>query len=505
MRQLARAWPVAARKVDLKSCFDRTLNWVAENTITGSGIKVTHRQQRAYPEVSGYFIPTLLNWGEHERAVQYARWLVSIQNADGSWSDAEGLSPYTFDTGQILKGLLALLPRLPELESAIRKGCDWMLTQIETSGRFATPDKTLWELPNGKMINEKINLYAVEPLRKAGRPFNKPRYLEAADRALTYYLAQDDIARFDTLSHFHAYVMEALIDLGHPEVASKGMAEVEQLQGTDGSIPAYPDVNWVCSTGLAQYAVVWYKLGRREQALKAFDCVCRLQNPSGGFYGSYGRGANYFPDQEISWAVKYFLDAFFWHIRTAFDSQVNAGIFHDAIDENDGRLQAIFQGLGDVAGCRVLDAGCGKGRFSRIIHGKFPSEEIWGVDISDAMLLRVPPGIKTSQGSLLNLAFDDGFFDRVFSVEALEHCVNSQAAIRELCRVIKSGGRIVIVDKNVRRQGALEIEPWETWFDRDEITRCLNRYCTDVRSAFVSHDDQSESDDLFIAWHGVRK
>jgi hypothetical protein len=49
----------------------------------------------------------------------------------------------------------------------------------------------------------------------------------------------------------------------------------------------------------------------------AMDGMRLLQNPSGGFWGSYGvpdlkkdpSGVWYFPTSEISWAVKFFLDA----------------------------------------------------------------------------------------------------------------------------------------------------------------------------------------------------
>src|SRR6267378_6391187 len=81
------------------------LSWVEANSVKGAGIKVHAGDAPPYPEVSGYFIPTLLDWGERDRALAYARWLASIQNEDGSWSDAEGKAAYTFDTGQILKGL----------------------------------------------------------------------------------------------------------------------------------------------------------------------------------------------------------------------------------------------------------------------------------------------------------------------------------------------------------------------------------------------------------------
>jgi len=147
----------------------RALEWAQRNTAPGAGVKITHRRGLAYPEVSGYYIPTLLKWGEKELALQYARWLVSIQNKDGSWSDAGGKEPYTFDTGQILKGLFALVHLCPEFKGPIVNGCDWVLTQIQASGRVVTPDVTHWALPDGRLVPEAIHLYALEPVREAGR------------------------------------------------------------------------------------------------------------------------------------------------------------------------------------------------------------------------------------------------------------------------------------------------------------------------------------------------
>jgi malonyl-CoA O-methyltransferase len=104
--------------------------------------------------------------------------------------------------------------------------------------------------------------------------------------------------------------MEALYELGEVELASRGMADAERRQRRDGAIPGYPDVDWVCSTGMAQYALVWYRLGNRQPADLAIRYLEKIQNPTGGFYGSYGKGAKYIPTAEISWAVKYFLDAY---------------------------------------------------------------------------------------------------------------------------------------------------------------------------------------------------
>jgi malonyl-CoA O-methyltransferase len=493
----------SSRQVDLVSRYQAALQWLQANTLPSAGVRVFAGAANTYPEVTGYLIPSLLDWGERDLATQYARWLMSIQNSDGSWSDSAGKAPYTFDTGQILKGLLAITPIFPNVESSIRQGCDWMLKQIETSGRITTPDKSDWGLPDGKTISENIHLYALEPLREAGKRLTEPRYLEAVDRALAYYLAQPDLTDFNTLSHFHAYVLEALIDLGYPELAAKGMAEVGRLQRADGSVPAFPDVDWVCSTGLAQYAVIWYKLGKREHAVKAFDGFCRLQNRSGGFYGSYGRGANYFSDREISWAVKFFLDAYQWHIRTAFDSQ--ASEFPDLISLTDGRFQAIKSGLGQITGQCVLDAGCGRGRFARALLEEYPNARVVGVDISAEMLKCVPSSVETRQGSLLNLPFAENSFDHAYSVEALEHAINPESAIAELCRVVKPGGRIIVIDKNQERHGALKIESWERWFKRSEVESWLRKYCADVRSERISYDHNSEPDGLFFAWQGTRR
>jgi malonyl-CoA O-methyltransferase len=471
--------------------------------VKGAGIKVRAGEAPPYPEVSGYFIPTLLDWGERDRALAYARWLASIQNEDGSWSDAEGKAAYTFDTGQILKGLAAALPFLPEVESAFRRGSDWMLTRIEENGRITTPDKTAWRLPGGRMIPEKIHLYALEPLRAAARRFGEPRYSAAVDRALAYYLAQSDLISFDCLSHFHAYVMEALVDLGRADAAIRGMAEVEAEQRDDGSVPAEPGLSWTCFPGLAQYAVVWAKLGRPVPGAKALEYLGRRQNRSGGFFGSYGPGAEYFPENEISWAAKYFLDAAYWHVRTAFDEY--AASFPDTIADNDGRLQAVRAGLGDLAKLRVLDAGCGRGRFIHALSAQFPTADIWGVDLSDGMLQFLPPKIQSRQGSLLNLPFHDASFDRVFSVEALEHSVNPKAAVREMARVLAPGGRLVIVDKNRRRRGSLPIEAWERWFGLAEVESWMKRYCRDVQSELIGYDGPPPLEGLFVCWQGTRQ
>lgn len=295
----------------------RALDWFKANLIPGEGIIVHTRQPVAYPEVTGYWIPTLYAWNEVELARACTHWLLSIQLPDGAFPAPDGV-PYTFDTGQVMRGLVAALDdaggNVASAEAALRRACDWTLTQIEDNGRLTTPSTELWT----GIANDLIHIYVVPPLVAAGKRLGVSEYLAAAARVQAYYTAQPDLTPFNRLSHFHAYAMEALCELGEFELARQGMSDVEKTQRSDGWVPAYPDVEWMCSTGLAQYAIVWYHLGKPERAERAIRYLETIQNKSGGFYGSYGKGAKYIPGGEISWGAKYFLDA--WKLKLAHEA-----------------------------------------------------------------------------------------------------------------------------------------------------------------------------------------
>jgi malonyl-CoA O-methyltransferase len=290
------------------------MEWFKANMVPGQGIIVHTKQPVPYPEVTGYFIPTLYDWGETELARTCTRWLLSIQLPDGAFPAPDGV-PYTFDTAQIMRGLNAALGDVDGVEASLRRACDWMLTQVDEDGRLKTPSTELWS----DIASDLIHTYALPPLAEAGRLLGVTDYTEAAHFVLEHYKRREDLVPFNRLSHFHAYAMEALCEMGEMELAARGMADVARAQRADGGIPAYPDVDWVCSTGMAQYAIVWYTLGDRLHADKAMACLEKIQNKSGGFFGSYGKGAKYIASAEISWAVKYFLDA--WKLKMKMEDE----------------------------------------------------------------------------------------------------------------------------------------------------------------------------------------
>ncbi|MEX2260920.1 MAG: class I SAM-dependent methyltransferase [Bryobacteraceae bacterium] len=188
-------------------------------------------------------------------------------------------------------------------------------------------------------------------------------------------------------------------------------------------------------------------------------------------------------------------------IRHSFDeASRDEEHFPSTIDPRIFHVGLIVGHMGDLAGKRALDVGCGKGRFARIVQERNPEAEIWGLDISAEMLKYVPAPVRTRAGSMTALPFEDGFFDGAYATESLEHAVEIEKAVSEICRVVKPEGRIAIIDKNAEHSGRLKTPEWEKWFRREELEKLLRRHCREVSSRYISYWEDVPPDGLFLAW-----
>jgi arsenite methyltransferase len=111
-------------------------------------------------------------------------------------------------------------------------------------------------------------------------------------------------------------------------------------------------------------------------------------------------------------------------------------------------------------GERVVDVGCGAGLDSLIAAKTAgPSARVIGVDMTPAMLEKARAG--AAEGGFSNVEFregygealpiPDGWADVVISNGALNLMPDKNAALREMARVLKPGGRLQIADILVQR------------------------------------------------------
>ena len=101
----------------------------------------------------------------------------------------------------------------------------------------------------------------------------------------------------------------------------------------------------------------------------------------------------------------------------------------------------------DVRGKRVLDVGCGMGRFSDVILRW--GGEVFAIDLSfgiDAAYANLGenPNFHPIQASVFDLPFRTETFDLIFSLGVLDHTPNCERAFKGLPSLLKPGGQIAI-------------------------------------------------------------
>ena len=478
----------------------RALEWIRRHESRSGGIVVDSSYGEPYPEVTGYLVPTLLQYGERELAARLIRWLVCVQQDDGGFTDPNEGLPNVFDTGQVLRGLLAGAEIVPQALDSARRAADYICAQMQDGGRGGFGARYQGQTYGGE-IPESIHLYALPPLCHAAKVFQQTRYQTAAEACCAFYASHAQALNLATLTHYLAYELEALIDLGHADRATAVLAGLQAAQRPDGAVPGTAGVQWVCAPGLAQLAICWYKLGLWEPADRAVRWLEAHQEASGGFLGGYGEHAWYFADKEPSWAPKFFLDAHLLRTVSYFDRE--AAAVPSSISPDDGRVKAILSVLGPHDD--VLEVGCGNGRLLKAVREAHPGIRCTGVDISAAWLAHVPPDMRTLQGSLEAIPCPEDSFDVVFSVETIEHSANMPAAVEELVRVTRPGGRVVIVHGRRMPGGRQHPVAWMREPPAAWMSRWLRRGCDHVTVEPVSNEGRPHPAGPMVAWKAQKR
>jgi hypothetical protein len=301
----------------------------------------------SYPETSGYISTTFLRLARQrdpayaERAERILRWLLRIQNRDGSFCNPRyGQQGIVFDTGQVLFGLIRGYEATGNAELLVgaRRAADW-LTRIADAGlrwtrneHLDTPHvyntRTAWAL----LL---MNRLEFDPQRDAVARSN-------LDWALNEQLPSGffDHCAFAAgrapYTHTIAYAARGLLESGvllsegrYVDAAARCADATLLHLRADGHLPSTISIQGTarsescCLTGNCQFAIIWarlrsciggkiYSTGTR----RALDYVMATQNVQssdlgvrGGIKGSHPVWGRYAPMSLPNWATKFFVDA----------------------------------------------------------------------------------------------------------------------------------------------------------------------------------------------------
>lgn len=166
--------------------------------------------------------------------------------------------------------------------------------------------------------------------------------------------------------------------------------------------------------------------------------------------------------------------------QVEFDQSMTAGLERLYTSRDVLRRRELVQAaLGAQLGDRVLDVGCGPGFYvTELLQTVGPGGSVVGVDRSPDMLaVAAKRGVKHDnvefvEGEATSLPVEDASVDRAFSVQVLEYVRDVPAALAEMRRALRPGGRLVIWDVD-----------WATvsWHAKDE--ELMQR----ARAAFDKH------------------
>jgi 2-polyprenyl-3-methyl-5-hydroxy-6-metoxy-1,4-benzoquinol methylase len=153
-----------------------------------------------------------------------------------------------------------------------------------------------------------------------------------------------------------------------------------------------------------------------------------------------------------------------------------------AHDDEDQATFAAKTGveLAQLQGLRVLDAGCGGGRYCKVVAEA--GGNVVGADHTDAVnkaakLCSHLDNVKLTQADLKHLPFEPASFDFVFSIGVMHHDSNTKAVFDSVAKMVKPGGRYSVW--LYRRN-----QWWQEWLNtalRNRTTRWqperLERWC----------------------------
>jgi SAM-dependent methyltransferase len=154
---------------------------------------------------------------------------------------------------------------------------------------------------------------------------------------------------------------------------------------------------------------------------------------------------------------------------------------HRGNDLSRERFFVTTQWPARMEGQRILEAGCGMGRFTQIALES--GAEVFSFDLSNAVEANFKNNggsarVNIFQASIYRIPLRRESFDKIYCMGVLQHCPNVRQAFMSLVPFVRPGGEVVI-DCYQRHTGLFPplkywVRPWLTWMGPRRVHKLLS-------------------------------
>lgn len=300
----------------------------------------------SYRETSGYIAETFFDLAKYiqdadawQRAVAVSRWLVEIQDADGSIANTRyGTGGIVFDTGQVLQGLVRAYEETQDTDflQAAEAAADWLVNVADETGRWTrNTHNGIPHVYNSRVAWILLWLNSIRPTPERERVARANLDWAVSQQHQGWFEQCAFVPNVAPFTHTIAYAIRGLLEAGllindqtYLQAATTAADAVLQQVREDGFIPGQIDTSgrpvgrYCCLTGNCQMAIIWLKLFEQTGNTKYYQAAERSLryvmacqdirtndlNIRGGIKGSHPIWGAYTRLSYPNWATKFFID-----------------------------------------------------------------------------------------------------------------------------------------------------------------------------------------------------
>ncbi|MEN7547158.1 class I SAM-dependent methyltransferase [Rapidithrix thailandica] len=167
------------------------------------------------------------------------------------------------------------------------------------------------------------------------------------------------------------------------------------------------------------------------------------------------------------------------------------------LNVNNGKMtQRVIEQLSLVAGQKVLEIGMGNGAFIPEVLAKAPDLHYYGLELSEEMVKEAQkavadlPNAQILHGSSEKLPFEDHQLDAVFTVNTLYFWEEPIVHLREIKRVLRTGGTLYLSFRSEKFMKDLPMVKYGfQLYEGDSVKKLLESLSFTVKSIIYEQDE----------------